>query len=842
MDGIPIKVRGAASVNVTVEGHTLSHQFIVADHITAEAILGMDFLEKNECILDLCKGRLSMKDLGVVQLRPHSLKKPCTPAKVNLVETLTIPATAEVEVMAKLHTEDNNQMWMVENASTVPIMVARALVKPKYGLVPLRIINTNLTPVKVYKGSTVAQAELLDESTINVVSENSMDQPSPHEPVSSQGIPQDMIPEDITDDEKEKLLALLELYMDVIGNDNDLGCTKVLHHNIDTGSASPIRQPVRRLSLPAKEEVKKLLGEMLQKNVISPSTSPWASPIMLVRKKDGSTRFCVDYCKVNCLTRKDAYPIPETLDTLAGAKLFSTLDLRSGYWQVQVNPEHWEKTAFCTSEGLFEFNVMPFGLCNAPATFQRLMDSVLAGLHWKTYLVYIDDIIVVGKSFDEHLCNLQAVFERLRQAGLKLHPRKCHLLRHKVTYLGHVVSAQGIAPDLDKTDRVNLWPIPHSAKEVQQFLGLANYYCRFIKDFASLAKPLHRLTEKGREFTWTQESDQAFNTLKQKLTSAPVLALPNWSKSFLLDTDASETGISAVLSQVQDDGSECVIAYASRLLSKQERNYCVTRKELLAVVTFLQHFRPYLIWSLFTIRTDHSALTWLQNFKQPEGQLARWLEKLQEFQFTIVHRPGRAHANADALSRQPVRHCNKMCPDASSPAVNAVTTSVMGYSPVELQQAQADDQVIGKLLQAKQANCRPSVAHSTGETLEYRRLLIQDGLLWRIFAQPQERSSWKQLVVPQKFRTDILKHLHEGVTGGRLGQDKTLHKLKERFYWPGHYNDIRDWCQTCGTCAKRKSPPTSGRAPMQTITAGYPTQVMAADLHSQRATMGTQMF
>ena len=263
------------------------------------------------------------------------------------------------------------------------------------------------------------------------------------------------------------------------------------------------------------------------------------------------------------------------------------------------------------------------------------------------------------------------------------------------------------------------------------------------------------MTEKGREFTWTQESDQAFNTLKQKLTSAPVLALPNWSKSFLLDTDPSETGIGAVLSQVQDDGSECVIAYASRLLSKQERNYCVTRKELLAVVTFLQHFHPYLVGSLFTIHTDHSALTWLQNFKQPEGQLARWLEKLQEFQFTIVHRPGRAHANADAISRQPVRHCNKMCPDASSSAVNAMTTTVIRYSPVELQQAQADDQVIGKLLQAKQANCRPSVAHSIGETLEYRRLLqqwdqllIQNGLLWRIFAQPQERSSWKQLVVP----------------------------------------------------------------------------------------------
>ena len=358
VDGVPIKVRGAASVNVTVEGHTLSHQFIIADHITAEAILGMDFLDKNECILDLCKGKLLMKDLGVVQLQPHSVKKPCTLAKVNLVETLTIPATAEMEVMANLHTKDDDHTWMVENASTVPIMVARALVKPKCGLVPLRIINTNLTPVKVYKGSTVAQAELLDESTINVVSENSLDQPLPHQPVSSQGIPEDVIPEDIKRETPGTTRTLHGR------NWKWLGCTKVLHHNIDTGSASPIRQPVRRLSLPAKEEVKKLLGEMLQKNVISLSTSPWALPIVLVQKKDGSTRFCVDYRKVNCLTRKDAYPIPkidETLDTLAGAKLFSTLDLRSGYWQVRVNPEHREKTAFCTSEGLLNLMLCPLG-------------------------------------------------------------------------------------------------------------------------------------------------------------------------------------------------------------------------------------------------------------------------------------------------------------------------------------------------------------------------------------------------------------------------------------------------------------------------------------------------
>ena len=366
---------------------------------------------------------------------------------------------------------------------------------------------------------------------------------------------------------------------------------------------------------------------MMQK-VIAPSKSPWALPIILVQKKDGSTGFCVDYQKINEVTRKDAYPIPridETLDTLAGATLFSTLDLRSGYWQVEMDPKDREKTAFYTPEGLFEFNVMPFGLCNAPATFQQVMDSLLAGLHWRSCLVYIDDIVVIGKSFDEHQYNLQQVLECLRQAGLKLQPHKYKFLQAQVTYLGHVVSAQGVSPDPEKTSQIKSWPI---AQEVQQFLGLVNYYRRFIKDFTTMAKPLHRLTEKGVAFSWTPECENSFNSLKTQLTSAPILMLLNWSRPFILDTDASDTGIGAVLSQLQEDGSECVVAYASRVLSKQERNYCVTRRELLAVVAFLQHFRQYLFGTPFTIRTDQSALTWLQNFKQPEGQLACWLEQL----------------------------------------------------------------------------------------------------------------------------------------------------------------------------------------------------------------------
>ena len=252
------------------------------------------------------------------------------------------------------------------------------------------------------------------------------------------------------------------------------------------------------------------------------------------------------------------------------------------------------------------------------------------------------------------------------------------------------------------------------------------------------------------------------------------------------------------------------------------------------MVAFLQHFRQYLLGTPFTIRTDHSALTWLQNFKQPEGQLARWLEQLQKYEFTIIHRPGKAHCNADALSR---RHCSKDCPDTHSTATIVAVTTPIGYSHAELRQAQLEDPSIGEILQAKQGNCKPATEHAKGQNLEYRRLFqqweqltVSDGILWREYAQPREDRGWTQLVVPKKFHQDILRDLHEGVTGGHLGEVKTLSKLKERFYWPGHYNDIRDWCQTCKTCAKRKSPVPGRQAPMQTITAGYPTQVMAVDL------------
>jgi RNase H-like domain found in reverse transcriptase/Reverse transcriptase (RNA-dependent DNA polymerase) len=399
---------------------------------------------------------------------------------------------------------------------------------------------------------------------------------------------------------------------------------------------------------------------MLAQGVIEPARSPWASNIVLVRKKDGSFRCCIDYRKLNLVTRKDAYPLPRIdacLDAMASAQWFSTFDLRSSYHQVTVASEDCDKTAFICPRGMYRFRTMPFGLCNAGATFQRLMDIVMTGLHMDICLVYLDDIIVYSNSMETHLNRLVTVLERLRSAGLKLKPEKCALFQKSVSFLGHVVSDTGIGTDPQKIKAVVEWPTPTCIKDVRSFLGLAGYYRRFVKDFATIASPLNEVTKKSA-FNWNEREQKAFEKLKYLLTTPPILAMPTDDDEFTIDTDASDYAIGAVLSQKQN-GVERVIAYASRALDRRERNYCVTRKELLAVVNFLRFFKQYLLGRCFRIRTDHAALSWLKHTPDPIGQQARWLEQMEEFDYIIEHRPGKSHGNADALSRIvcPKRDC-----------------------------------------------------------------------------------------------------------------------------------------------------------------------------------------
>ena len=344
---------------------------------------------------------------------------------------------------------------------------------------------------------------------------------------------------------------------------------------------------------------------------IEPSDSPWSSPVVLVTKKDGGTRFCVDYRKLNDTTVKDAYPLPRIDDTLlAGKQWFSMLDLASGYWQVSLSREARAKTVFATHSGLFQFKVMPFGLCNAPATFERLMDRVLQGLRWSRCLVYLDDIISFGSSFGDALDNLTLIFERLRSYGLQLKSTKCHLFQTSVPFLGHIVGRQGLECDPVKIEDVRSWPVPDCLKSVRQSLGFVGYYRWSIPKFADIAAPMVALTGKDVPFVWDPVCSTAFDALRDSLIDAPILAFPTETGQNILDTDASNFGLGGVLSQIRDD-VEFVVVYCSRALRPSQRRYCTTKREILAAVDMCFQFQSYLRGAKFTLRTMWFNTTWL---------------------------------------------------------------------------------------------------------------------------------------------------------------------------------------------------------------------------------------
>ena len=405
---------------------------------------------------------------------------------------------------------------------------------------------------------------------------------------------------------------------------------------------------------PVKRElIQKEVKKMLDMGVIRRSKSPWSSPVVIVPKPDGTARFCIDYRKLNKITRKDNYPLPridDLLEAFRGCKWFTSLDLAAGYWQVLMKLEDIEKTAFITPDGTYEFLVMPFGLCNAPATFQRMMNLIFEDLLMRYIKVYLDDCNIHSQTFEKHLNHLEEVFNRLRKAGLKLKPSKCHFCQQEIKFLGHIVGKDGIKTDPSKIDKVKNFPVPKNLTEVRSFVGLASYYRKFVPNFSKIVKPLTSLTKKNNPYIWTSKQQEAFEVLKTKLCETPVLQFPNFDKPFYIYTDASGYAMGAILAQIDEDGYEHVIEYASKGFTKAEENYTTTEKECLAIKWSLQQFNMYIAGRHFKIITDHYALKWLYS-QVPKGRIARWIMDIQAYDFEIIHKAGKKHKNADALSR-----------------------------------------------------------------------------------------------------------------------------------------------------------------------------------------------
>lgn len=468
--------------------------------------------------------------------------------------------------------------------------------------------------------------------------------------------------EHLSSEEAQHVDRLIRNYSDIFHlPDDGLGFTNAVEHNIKTTTETPIHTKQYRFPPVHKGEIDSQVQQLLSNKIIKPSVSPYNSPLWIVPKKADSRgnkrwRMVIDYRALNEKTVGDAYPLPnitEILDQLGSAKYFSVFDLASGFHQIRMSGKDAPKTAFSTPYGHYEFQRMPFGLKNAPATFQRLMDQVLSGLQGNELFVYLDDIVLYSSSLREHETKFERLAARLRAANLKLQPDKCEFLRPEVMYLGHIIGRDGVRPDPKKVEAVQNFPRPENPKTIKQFLGLAGYYRRFIPGFSKVAKPLTELLKKETVFRWGNEQDKAFRVLRDALCSEPLLQYPDFTKPFVVTTDASQTAIGGILSQGAI-GKDQPIAYASRALNDAEQNYSTIERELLAIVYAVNHFRPYLFGRKFLLVTDHKPLVWLNSVKDPTSRLVRWRLKLAEYEYEVVYKAGKTNVNADALSRNPV--------------------------------------------------------------------------------------------------------------------------------------------------------------------------------------------
>ena len=464
----------------------------------------------------------------------------------------------------------------------------------------------------------------------------------------------------LNNEEKSKLTKLIREYSEIFQKeDTPLSFTSKIKHVIRTQDQFPVYTKSYRYPEVHRQEVRRQIDDMLDQNIIRPSHSPWSSPLWVVPKKLDATgkrkwRTVIDYRKLNEKTIDDKYPIPnitDLLDKLGRCNYFTTLDLASGFHQIEMHPDDVEKTAFNTENGHYEFLRMPFGLKNAPSTFQRVMDDVLRGLQNQICLVYLDDIIIFATSLQEHLERLRLVFDRLRDANLKIQVDKCEFLQREVAYLGHIITPDGVKPNPDKISAILNFPIPKTTKQIKSFLGLLGYYRKFINNFAKITKPMTKLLKKGAVIDINEtEYRECFEYCKTLLTNEPILIYPDFTKTFHLTTDASNFAIGAVLSQ-GTVGQDRPIAYASRTLNEHEINYSTIEKELLAIVWATKYFRPYLFGRKFDIFSDHKPLQWLSSIREPNSKFMRWRTKLEEFDFNIIYKKGCQNKVADPLSR-----------------------------------------------------------------------------------------------------------------------------------------------------------------------------------------------
>ena len=592
----------------------------------------------------------------------------------------------------------------------------------------------------------------------------------------------------LTKEENIELKQLIDKFQDTFAKSlNDLRSPcNIGKFEIKLSDQTPIFQYPYRKSIKEREEIQIEIQKMLDAKIIRPSQSPWSAPILLLKKPDGSKRFCIDYRKINKVTIQDKFPmqrIDDIFDNFNGSEYFSEFDFNRAYWQLEIDKNDIEKTAFATPDAHYEFMRLPFGLTNGTRAFSRLMHTIFGDM--KCLQVYLDNVVVHSKTKQKHFLDVKDFLIRTRSTMLKLNFQKCKWFQKTIKLLGHIISKNKLMMDPEKIEKVKNWPTPKNSKQVSQFLGFTNYYNHYINHYADITAPLSRLLSKDVEFKWCVECIEAFQNLKDIMCSEPILRQPNFQLPFVIFTDASALAAGAILSQTDNDG-EYVVSYGSKKFKNSELHYSVTEKECLAVLWAIKLYRIYLYGIKFTIVTDHKALKWLMDIVEPTGRLARWSIYLQAYDFEIIHRPGLKHANADAMSRI-----------YSIEFIENNVEENRDYSEKSLD-VWEDANFLTYLKTGKQqsGSSKKQIKRIKDKSENYK--LDND----KIWYTTSINDKIKLLQVPRpEERQELIKKAH---LLGHTNSRRTFERLKENFYWKNMMTECDRIIRNCIPCLQHK--------------------------------------
>ena len=848
VSGSHLDVLGKISLNFNINGENIIHYAIVVGNnvsFPGGMLLGRDLLKRMDASINF--GNFYYNNFVSLLGEKYYFHKTASSPSVSAVEeteyyqknitlvrsksNVVIPKNSGLHFAAKVPQAFNNKELILEGANNnhvKKLMFPRLLVVPKNGQVPVTIFNVSDYDVKINANVVVALAytvnkDTLPESTSEQYNSHSIDSAYHEEgrienemcePVKRKLVYDEVLAvtksnddsaafnelissldlDHLTASEKFEITNLLHNHKKAISINKEIGRVNICPHKIDTQNNAPVNTPQWRIPNRAKQLIEEHVQEMLKEGIVEPCRSPWNSPVLLVKKKDDSFRFCVDYRKLNQCIRRDIYPIPritEVLENLQGASVFTTLDMKSGFHQIELDEDSRDCTAFRTNSGSYRYTRCPQGLASSTAAFQRAFNLAFSKQLGRFAYAYVDDLVIFSNNFEEHLKHLEDVFSQIESTGFKLGLGKSQFAKKSIKYLGHVVDSNGVQADPEKTEAISNMSPPRNAKGVRRFLGCCSYYRRFIKNFAGIAAPLTELTKKSKRFKWTNECQQAFDTLKDRLTSAPVLAYPNYEHRFKLHCDASGKAIGGVLNQ-EEDGVERPIAYFSRKLKDTECKFSITELEALAVYESVKFFCPYLWGYAFDIYTDHSALRYIFQYKNSVPRIARWSLFLADFNYTIYYKDGKSHVVPDFLSRMD---------DNQEGCVGVI----------EEEQILDKDNLI--LEQGNDKFCSNIVAALSGEkivlpkSVGLEEFFVEEGVLFR---QPKvntrrDSSTKHQIVVPKTLINKALEISHDSPIASHPGVLRTLERARNYFYWIHQAKDVKYYVKNCLHCQKRST-------------------------------------